>query len=282
MRSANSSRILSLWRAAELGVAERGHRVAGRLLSDRLADAVVLARADRHPHGRSGRTGRAVDRRPHRLLEHLPRAVAARAVEQEVADVLERDHVVGDDPRVDVGDLVLPAQEQAVQLERPDPALLDRLEDHVHPEQVGRPPDDHAEDRQQPPPLREVGDDRDRDPEQEAEQEAEVDHQPQLVLADVPEDPVDQRRVPLEVIDDHQLQVEQLVDVEADVVGDLADDLGELLLDARVDRLPGSRRARPATGRGARAASSGRRSRGSPGSNIVTMCSAILSGSSCW
>ena len=143
---------------------------------------------------RASRPRRLVDRRPHRRLEHLPRPVAARTVQQEVADVLERHDVVGDDPRVDVRDLVLAAQEEAVHLERPPLARLDGLEDQVHAEEVRGPADDHAEDRQQPPLVERVVDQGDRDPEQEAEDEPEVDHQPQLALADVAEDPDHQRR----------------------------------------------------------------------------------------
>ena len=46
----------------------------------------------------------------------------------------------------------------------------------------------------------------------------------------------------LEVVDDHQLRIEQLVDVEADLVGDLVHDVGQLRLDAVVDGLLGPRR----------------------------------------
>ena len=107
---------------------------------------------------------------------------------------------------------------------------LDRLEDHQHPRAVRRPADDHAADRQHPP-VGQRGDDEDhRDPEQEAEEEAEVDHQPQLPAADVLEDPVGELRMRLDVADHHQLHVEELIDVVGDLVGDdLLDDLGQLL-----------------------------------------------------
>ena len=57
------------------------------------------------------------------------------------------------------------------------------------------------------------------------------------------EDLVRERRLGLDVADHHQLDVEQLVDVLADLVGDLADDVGQLLLNAGVDRLADPRRA---------------------------------------
>ena len=91
---ATDSRIASYWRAPT------ATRTAGRAAPER-----------------------AVDRRAQRVLDHPPRAIGLRAVEQLVAHVAERDDVVGDDPGVDVGDLGLAAQEQAVDLERPDPAL---------------------------------------------------------------------------------------------------------------------------------------------------------------
>ena len=121
-------------------------------------------------------------------------------------------------------------------LERPDPPRPHRLEDHADAEQVRRVADQHAGDRQHPPLGQHVlGQEGRRDAEQEAEEEAEVDDEAQLLAADLEEDPVGQRRVGLEAADHHQLDVDQVVGVGADFVGDRAHDLRQLLLDAGVD-----------------------------------------------
>jgi hypothetical protein len=52
------------------------------------------------------------------------------------------------------------------------------------------------------------------------------------------EDPVRHRRVLLEAADDHELDVEELVDVGADLPRDVVDYLGELFLHPLVDALP--------------------------------------------
>ena len=57
------------------------------------------------------------------------------------------------------------------------------------------------------------------------------------LLAEVAEDPHHQRRVVAEVVDHHDLGVEQLVDVDPDLVGDPADDGRELRLDPLDDGL---------------------------------------------
>ena len=113
--------------------------MASRMLSKRCAD--------RDAHRAAARAGCLVDGRPHRPGEHLPGAVTARPVEEEVADVLQGDHVVGDDPGVDLRGLVLAAQEQPVHLDAENPARLRRLEDQPHAQGIGRPPDDHAQHR---------------------------------------------------------------------------------------------------------------------------------------
>ncbi len=176
------------------------------------------------------------------------------AVHEEVADVLQRDDVVGDDPGVDLGRLVLAAQEQPVHLDAQDPAGLRRLEDQPHAQGVGDPADDHAEDRKQPPLAEPVVDHRDRDPEAEAEDEAERDHQVELALPEVAEDPHHQRRVPLEVVDDHDLGVEQLVDVLADLVGHRAHDAGSWAWTRCTTAVRARGGRRRATAGGARAA----------------------------
>ena len=79
--------------------------------------------------------------------------------------------------------------------------------------------------------------DGDRDAEREAEDEPEADHQVELALPEVAEDPHHQRRVLPEVVDDHDLGVEQLVDVLADLVGDPRDHGRDLALDPLHDRV---------------------------------------------
>ncbi len=125
-----------------------------------------------------------------------------------------------------------------------------------------------------------VGDERHRDAEREAEEEAEVGDELELLVADLLEDPVRHLGVLVEVADHHQLDVEDLVGVGADRVGHLADDLGELLLDAGVD---------PLLTRGGRSLHRSGCSRSMIRSTmscmspraVSRMCSAILSGSSC-
>ena len=122
-----------------------------------------------------------------------------------------------------------------MQLQRPDLPRLGRLEDHPEGEPVRDVADDHAADREHPPVRQGVGDEDERDAEEEPEEEAEVDDEAQLPLPDLEEDPVPELGVLLDCADHHQLHVEELVDVGADLVGDLVDDVGELLLDPRVD-----------------------------------------------
>ena len=119
---------------------------------------------------------------------------------------------------------------------------LHRLEDHVDREQVRHPADDHAADGQHPPVREREGDPDDGNPEQQPEDEAEVDDQAQLPLADVAKHAVRQLGPLLHLADDHQLHVEELVDVVADLGGDLAHDVRQLLLHPGVDRLADPRR----------------------------------------
>jgi hypothetical protein len=65
-----------------------------------------------------------------------------------------------------------------------------------------------------------------RHAEQGAEEEPKVDDEPQLLLPDLEVDAVGELRVLFDPADHHQLDVEQLVDVVADLVGDRADDVG--------------------------------------------------------
>lgn len=131
----------------------------------------------------------------------MPGPIAPRPVEQEIADVLERDHVGGDDVGIDLGRLLLAARKEPVEGERADLARRRRLEDQPHAERVGDPADQDAEHRKQPPLVQRVVEYGDRDPQQEAEDEAEVDHQLELPLPEVAEDPDHQRRVGPELLD---------------------------------------------------------------------------------
>ena len=102
-------------------------------------------------------------------------------------------------------------------------------------------------------------------------------------LADVLEHAVGELGVGLEVADDHELRVEDLVDVVGDLLGDdLLTISGSCSLDARVDGLADPRRQVVPELRvlalhdpldHARGCRAGRRAR---------TCSAIFSGSSCW
>ena len=82
-------------------------------------------------------------------------------------------------------------------------------------------------------------------PSSEPEDEAEGHHQVQLALAEVAEDPHHERRILLEVVDHHDLRVEQLVDVHADLVGDACvRRSGSWAWTRAIDRLRGPRRGR--------------------------------------
>ena len=156
-------------------------------------------------------------------------------MEQLIADVLERDDVIGNDFRVYLRGLGLPADEEPLDREGPDLARLYRLVDHPQGQQVGDVADDDAADGQHPP-LREGPDDEDHGrPQQQPEKEAEILDEAQLLLADLEEHPVGQGRVGLDVADHHQLHVQQLIYVLADLVGHRTHHAGQLLLNAGVD-----------------------------------------------
>ncbi len=103
-------------------------------------------------------------------------------------------------------------------------------------------PTSHAEHREQPPLTEPVVDDGHRDAEREAEDEAEGHHQVELALAEVAEDPHHEGRVLLEVVDHHDLRIEELVDVLTDLVGHGAYDARHLRLHAGDHDLPRTRR----------------------------------------
>ena len=94
---------------------------------------------------------------------------------------------------------------------RAEAPRLGRLVDHPQRDPVGHVADDHAEDRQQPPEGDEMGERRDRDPEHEAEEEAEVLDELELAAAHVEEHAVGE--LGIEALDHHQLDVDELVDV---------------------------------------------------------------------
>ena len=99
------------------------------------------------------------------------------------------DDVVRDHLRVDPGNLPLAAQEQPVPPVGPRRRGSTGSKIITIATQVGDVADDHAADRQQPPRVEEeLGDDRHRDAEHQAEPEAEVDDELQLLRADRPED----------------------------------------------------------------------------------------------
>src|SRR4051794_7778778 len=222
----------------ELWVGQWGHGVVDGLRGDRLADGVVLARAHRDLERQARGTGSSIDGGLHRLLDHLARPVGARAVQELLSDVPEGDDVVGDYLAIDLGYLGLAPDEQAVQLQGADPARLNGLEDHPERDPVRDPADDHAADRQDPPVREGVSEEDERHPEQRPEEEPEVDDEPELLAPDLEVDAIRHLRVLLDVADHHQLDVEQLVDVVADLVGDGPDDVRELLLDPGMDGVP--------------------------------------------
>ncbi len=119
----------------------------------------------------------------------------------------------------------------------PRPPGVGGLVDHPERHPVGDVPDDHAADRQDPPLGEVLGDEDHRDAQEQTDDEAEVLDQPQLLLADIEEYPVGELGPRLDVLDDHELDVEHLVDVLADLLGDGGDELGQLGPHPLVDRL---------------------------------------------
>ncbi len=74
---------------------------------------------------------------------------------------------------------------------------------------------------------------RDGDPEREAEEEAEVLDELELLAAHVEEHAVGEFRI--EALDHHQLHVDELLDVRADLVGQAMNDVREALLHPLLD-----------------------------------------------
>ena len=157
---------------------------------------------------------------------------------ERVADVLERHDVVGDDPGVDVRDLVLAPQEEAVHLDRP-PLASARPARRSGSCRAGswssrrsRRGSGSSHHWWSVTSITATGIPS-RNPKMN----------PKLTISRSSRLPMSRKirttrsGFCLEVVDHHQLRVEQLVDVNADLVGDLADDLRQLLLDALVDRV---------------------------------------------
>src|SRR3954469_11994036 len=120
-------------------------------------------------------------------------------------------------------------------VDRPTLPGLARLEDQDDREPVRDPPHHRAEHEQHQRAADDRRQHRDRDPEQEPEHEAQVHDQLELLVADRLENLVGELWVLLDVLDDHQLHVEEVVDVRAELVGHLVDHLGKLLLYALLD-----------------------------------------------
>ena len=151
---------------------------------------------------------------------------------QVLADVADGHDVVGDDLGVDVGNLGLALEEKALDAGTGRASAARTGSKIIRiAEQVGHPADDHAADRQHPP-VREnakvitTTGIPSRSPKKK----------PKLTIRRSSRGrPRGRSRLAssgllLDLADHHQLHVEQLVDVGADLVGDVADDLRQLLL----------------------------------------------------
>src|SRR5699024_8839937 len=103
----------------------------------------------------------------------------------------------------------------------------------------------HALNRQHPPLPENLVNNGDRDTQHKAEDQTESNHEVEFTLTEVTEDPHHQRRVLPEMVNNHQFGVQQLVNIRADLLGDVTDDVGELRLDACDDRLFGGSRQIP-------------------------------------
>ena len=222
-------------RPAEFRICERRHDRGDRLVGERAAQRLVLAPPERRPDGGAGEPGGAVDRRRHRRFDQRSHPVGLGPGEELLREVRDGQDLLGDDLGVHVGDLVLPSDEQASPADRTVVPPFGGLVDHPERDPVGHVADDHPEQRQQPPVGHEVGQPGDRDPEQEAEREAEVTDERQFAPAHVEEHAVGELSV--EATDHEQLDVDELVDVLADHRGQVADDLGELPVDALPDQI---------------------------------------------
>src|SRR6185437_3505347 len=117
-----------------------------------------------------------------------------------------------------------------------------RLEDHRDADVVDHPADDDAAQGQHPPVRVDLQHAEQHEPDREAEVETEVLHERQLLASHDQEQLVEQLRVRGEVADHHELGVDQLIDVRADLVRDVPDYAGQLLPDPGVHGLLDDRR----------------------------------------
>src|SRR5690606_24268510 len=92
---------------AEARGGEGRRRERTGLARHRRSDVLVLPCADGYPDGRTGEPDGAVHRGFEAVQQHAVGAIRAWTVQQLVADVLQRDDVLGDQPRVSLGDFVL-------------------------------------------------------------------------------------------------------------------------------------------------------------------------------
>src|SRR5918997_972617 len=223
--------------AVEIRILQWLRRIVDRLRGNRLAHGVVLVGAHGDAHRGLRGTNCAIDRGAHRVPDELTRPIGARAPNQLVTDVAYVHDLFGDEFGIDLRDLALAFQEQALCAKRADLAWSRRLKDHPDSEPIGDVADDRTAEDEDCPGMSERGRRGERYAGDKAEDRSEADDEAQLLLADFVEDSVGDLGVLLDRPDHHHLDVKELVEVAAELARDRVYDLGELLLDARVDRL---------------------------------------------
>ncbi|HWN32548.1 MAG TPA: hypothetical protein VNP03_07380 [Pseudonocardia sp.] len=159
-------------------------------------------------------------------LDQRDEPVGAWPGEHALQQVLRAEDLLGDQLAVGLGDLVLAAQEQAVDLEPQEPFRLARHEQHVQGDIVGDPPGEQTEDRhhqcvvgQRPHQHLHHADDR-------AEVDPRAHQELDLRGGDVLDQPVGQVLVAGQVRHHHVAHVDDGVQVTGHLIEQLPDDGG--------------------------------------------------------
>jgi hypothetical protein len=144
---------------------------------------------------------------------------------------------VGDQRAVVGGDLLTAFLEHALPAEEAEPALLSRVEDHLEGQPVRDEARDETEDRHDQRFLRQRPGDELDEPDDEPEVDAGACDELELGRGDLADQPAGQRLVADHGVDQHVVDVEDVVDVGRDLTQEPLDDLRRLRADL-VDEQP--------------------------------------------
>src|SRR5690606_19462076 len=216
-------------------ILERVQRQVNRLLFDGALEVQVTTRPHRQLRRRTHHA--TVEQRLEVLLDQHLGAITTGAVDHLVHDVAQRHHFRRGDMGKLLRHITLAPQEQALDTEWPDLDRVERTEDHVQRQPVGGDTDDKAEHRQHPV-FREKDEYRHLDQaKQETEIETGVGNKAELGLTDLAEDTDQQVLVVTQLGRDHVLEVNQLLDIAADIINQVVHHLGNGATGTVVDAL---------------------------------------------